>query len=64
MTKQQIITHIFKIVTNTNGCITADEIYATLINEVDPGRTQETIRQYIRDMVNSGEYNESVSAKF
>ncbi len=41
---------------NAAGVITADEICATLVNEVNPGRTQETIRKYIRVMVKSGDY--------
>jgi hypothetical protein len=56
MTPQEIKDHINTIVTDSTGFITADEIYSTLTNQVDPGRTQETIRKYIREMVNTGEY--------
>ncbi len=44
MNKQQIIDHIYRIVNNTQRFITADEIYATLTHHVEPGRTQETIK--------------------
>jgi len=56
MTPQEIKDHINNIITNNNGSITADKIYSSLIDQVDPGRTQEIIRKYIREMVNSGEH--------
>lgn len=46
MTVQQIKLHISNIIANSNGPITADTIYLTLINQVYLGRTQETIRKY------------------
>lgn len=56
MTKKEIKERIDIIISNKKDNITADEIYDSLLNKVDPGRTQETIRKYIREMVNSGEY--------
>ena len=52
MTKQEIKDLIIAIINNSPNEITADQIYESLIQEVDPGRTQETIRQYIRELVN------------
>ena len=52
MNKQQIKARILQIITNTNGHIIADEIYNQLTQNVHPGRTQETIRKYIRELVN------------
>ncbi|MGC9375842.1 MAG: hypothetical protein ACP5DQ_12480 [Bacteroidales bacterium] len=51
MNKQQIKTQILAIINNTAN-YTADEIYHQLLQAVDPGRTQETIRKYIRELVN------------
>lgn len=45
MTVQQIKKHIRNIIENSNGSITADAIYETLTDQVDPGRTPETIRK-------------------
>ena len=52
MNKQQIKVLILQIINNTNGYIIADEIYEQLLQGVEPGRTQETIRKYIRELVN------------
>lgn len=52
MNKAQIKTQILLIINNTNGYITADGIYNHLLEVVDPGRTQEEIRKYIRELVN------------
>lgn len=52
MEKQQIKEKIVKIINRTGGYITADEIFEKLKKRVDPGRTQETIRTYIRELVN------------
>ncbi|MFA7445741.1 MAG: hypothetical protein WCY89_07315, partial [Flavobacteriaceae bacterium] len=52
MNKQQIKARILLIIDNSNGYITADQIYNQLLQNVDPGRTQETIRKYIRELVN------------
>jgi uncharacterized membrane-anchored protein YjiN (DUF445 family) len=52
MNKQQIKARILQIITNTNGYIIADAIYNQLTQNVHPGRTQETIRKYIRELVN------------
>jgi len=52
MNKQQIKTRILQIINRTSGYITADRIYSNLSRNVDPGRTQETIRKYIRELVN------------
>lgn len=52
MNKQQIKARILQIIANTNGYIIADEIYNQLTQNVHPGRTQETIRKYIRQLVN------------
>lgn len=52
MNKEQIKARIVNIIDNANGYIIADEIYRQLIQNVDPGRTQETIRKYIRELVN------------
>ena len=54
ITKDQIINNIKEIVYQTTDEITADEIYKILKGQVDPGRTQETIRKYIRDLVKEG----------
>ncbi|MBC8415638.1 MAG: hypothetical protein ISS80_04670 [Candidatus Cloacimonetes bacterium] len=54
--KQEIINKILKIISDASNSITADEIYKTLNGQVDPGRTQETIRGYIRDLVKDGNY--------
>jgi len=54
MNKQQIKLEIQRIIEAENSPITADQIYAKLTARVDPGRTQETIRKYIREMVNDG----------
>ena len=56
MNIQEIKNHINTIITNSEDTITSDEIYSTLQTQINPGRTQETIRKYIREMVNSGEY--------
>ena len=55
MNIQEIKNHINTIITNSEDTITSDEIYSTLQTQINPGRTQETIRKYIREMVNSGE---------
>ena|SRR5690554_2968571 len=52
MNKQQIKARILVIINNANGYIIADEIYNQLLQNVEPGRTQETIRKYIRELVN------------
>jgi len=52
MTKQEIKNLIVAIINGTHDNITADQIYQSLIQDVDPGRTQETIRKYIRELVN------------
>ena len=52
MNKLQIKTRIILIINNANGYIIADEIFNQLTQNVDPGRTQETIRKYIRELVN------------
>lgn len=52
MNKQQIKARILRIINTTRGYIIADEIYNRLTRNVDPGRTQETIRKYIRELVN------------
>lgn len=52
MNKAQIKAQILAIINNTNGYIIADDIYSQLLQVVDPGRTQETIRKYIRELVN------------
>ncbi len=52
MNKQQIKARILQIINRTNRYITADDIYSRLSRNVDPGRTQETIRKYIRELVN------------
>lgn len=52
MNKAQIKAQILAIINNTNGYIIADDIYNQLLQVVDPGRTQETIRKYIRELVN------------
>lgn len=51
MSKAQIKAQILTIINSTNGYITADDIYNQLLI-VNPGRTQETIRKYIRELVN------------
>ena len=52
MNKQQIKTNILQIINNANGYIIADEIFNQILQGIDPGRTQETIRKYIRELVN------------
>lgn len=52
MTKQEIKNLIVEIINDANDNITADQIYQSLVQDVDPGRTQETIRGYIRELVN------------
>ena len=54
--KKQITEKIIEIIYQASGQITADEIYEILNGQVDPGRTQETIRGYIRDLVKDGNY--------
>lgn len=51
MNKEEIMGWILQIIDEQQGSITADEIYQRLIGSVDPGRTQETIRKYIRELV-------------
>ncbi len=60
MTRQQrqqidedIKGQILAIVNETIGYIRADEICNRLLQPVDPGRTQETIRRCIRELVNA-----------
>ncbi|MDZ7719137.1 MAG: hypothetical protein U5K72_10015 [Balneolaceae bacterium] len=52
MDKETIKNEIQEIITNADGEITSDEIYDSLQARVDPGRTQETIRTYVRELVN------------
>lgn len=52
MTKSQIQEQILSIINSSSDSITADLIYIELRRSVDPGRTQETIRKYIRELVN------------
>lgn len=52
MGKNEIKENILRIIREANGYITADEIYRKIKQNVDPGRTQETIRKYIRELVN------------
>jgi len=52
MNKAQIKALILQIINNANGYIIADDIYTQLSRNVNPGRTQETIRKYIRELVN------------
>lgn len=52
MNKEQIKANIIAIINNATGYIIADEIYNLLRQRVDLGRTQETIRKYIRELVN------------
>lgn len=56
ITKQEIKTQISEIISSNPNPIISDEIYRLLQGRVEPGRTQETIRKYIREMVNSGDY--------
>jgi repressor of nif and glnA expression len=51
MNKAEVKVSILAIIDNADGSVTADEIYNQLRKRVDPGRTQETIRKYIREMV-------------
>lgn len=52
MDKLQVKQSILRIINNTHGYITADNIFQHLSQNIDPGRTQETIRKYIRELVN------------
>jgi len=52
MDKKAIKDEILKIITDAGKEITADEIFEKLKARVDPGRTQETIRSFIRELVN------------
>ncbi|WP_153801164.1 hypothetical protein [Foetidibacter luteolus] len=52
MNKIQIKARVLEIINNSVGYITSDDIYSQLLQAVDPGRTQETIRLYIRELVN------------
>lgn len=52
MNKEQIKNEIQDIIANASGEITSDQIYEALHVRLDPGRTQETIRTYIRELVN------------
>ncbi|MBN2733134.1 MAG: hypothetical protein JXR26_11955 [Balneolaceae bacterium] len=54
MDKSEIKEKIIKIIENADGNIKTDEIYELLEKNVDPGRTQETIRTYVRELVNDG----------
>ena len=56
MDKSEIKEKIIEIIENADGNIKADEIYELLEDKVDPGRTQETIRTYIRELVNDGSF--------
>lgn len=56
MNKSQIQAQILQIINSTSGYITADQIYTLLKQNVDPGRTQETIRKYIRELVTQQDY--------
>lgn len=52
MNQEEIKSRIIQIIATSQSTITADEINERLRNEIDPGRTQETIRKYIRQLVN------------
>lgn len=52
MDKEAIKNEIHEIITNAGREITSDDIFESLKARVDPGRTQETIRSYIRELVN------------
>lgn len=54
MNDDEIKEVIVALLEDTEGIITADEIYKQLQDEVDPGRTQEQIRRLIRELVNEG----------
>jgi hypothetical protein len=56
MNKDQIKERIRQIINETDGFITADQIYEQLLRAVDPGRTQDTIRKHIRELVNDQNY--------
>jgi hypothetical protein len=52
MNKEEIKRLIATIIERAEGYIVADEIFRLLSDVVDPGRTQETVRAYIRELVN------------
>ncbi|HLS31910.1 MAG TPA: hypothetical protein VK021_13725 [Flavobacteriaceae bacterium] len=52
--KEEIKAQILEIIENTKGNIKSDEIWEELTSQTDPGRTQETIRKYIRELVVEG----------
>lgn len=56
MNKSEIQAQILQIINSADSYITADQIYTLLRQSVDPGRTQETIRKYIRELVNYQDY--------
>ncbi|MCC8410482.1 hypothetical protein LJ707_16185 [Mucilaginibacter sp. UR6-1] len=54
MNKKEIKDEIITIIREASpNDITADQIYLKLTERVDPGRTQETIRKTIRELVNA-----------
>lgn len=52
MDNQHLKREITNIILESPTAITADKIYELLLQQVDPGRTQETIRLMIRELVN------------
>lgn len=54
MTKEEIKEQIIEIITEVSpDSITSDNIFARLSERIDPGRTQETIRGLIKQLVNN-----------
>jgi len=51
--KDQIKGQLLTIINETEGNITSDQLYNLLVGQINPGRTQETIRKYIRELVNA-----------
>lgn len=56
ITEEKLKDKINNIIKTQSNPITADNIFTYLTTNIDPGRTQETIRKFIREMVSSGEY--------
>lgn len=52
MSNNSLKSDIERIIDNSATVITADEIYSMLRNQPDPGRTQESIRSAIRELIN------------
>ena len=52
MNKTQIKSQILAVINNANSYIIADDIYNQVVQVVDSGRTQETIRKCIRELIN------------